>query len=1313
MSAYLKNIESFYPLSPMQQGMLFHSLSAPESGVYVEQVGCLLRGELDVAAFGKAWQRVVDRHSVLRTFFMAQGPKEPVQAVKRDVAVVMEVRDVCAKNPAEQEKEFAEFCRTDRRQGFELSKPPLMRLVLMRTSATSHFFLWSHHHLLLDGWSVPMVLQEVMLLYEALRKGRTLRLPAPRPYRDYIVWLRKQDLSKAETFWRSLLKGFTVPTPLVVDRLKKNEGSDQPPSYAEQEIWLDAVDTATLETMARRHQLTPNTLMQGAWALLLSRYSGEEDVVFGATVSGRPAELDGVESMVGLFINTLPVRVQPSPAKTVSDYLKAIQVRAVEMRQYEYSSLIQIQGWSDVPRRMPLFESILVYENYPMTMAGIGKDASLEVRVFQSVEQTNYPLAVIGGKSDRFMVKASYDGNCFDAATIERMIGHLTVLLKSMAANPDGFIGALPLLAQNERQQLMVGWNATEAEYPRKRCLHELFEQQAAARPDAVAVIFENRSISYGELNQRANRLARYLMRLEVGPEVLVGICVERSIEMVVGLLGALKAGGAYVPLDPSYPSERLAYMIQDSRLPLLVTQETLSERLPLEGIRVIRLDADQAAIDRHSSNNPASGVVPQNLSYAIYTSGSTGAPKGTLLQHQGVCNFIHAHIQKLRVGAGSRILQFAAFSFDASVSEIFTALSSGATLCMASREILLSDSSLRDLMRSQSVTMAILPPSLLSLLEPSELPDLQIVISAGEACSLEIVKRWASGRRFFNGYGPTEASVGPLLYEVKDPLQEANPIPIGRPLSNQQAYVLNGQFQSQPVGVPGELYVGGVGLARGYHLRPELTAERFVPNPFSGAPGARLYRTGDLSRYRADGSIEFLGRIDEQVKVRGFRVELGEVEAALRATTGVSDAAVVAQGERLVAYLVSDSEPGPAAEQLRESLRQRLPDYMLPAAFVTMNQLPLSPSGKVDRRALSTLDPCISPARKPTIAPRDSLELSLAQIWEEVLQVKPVGIQDNFFELGGHSLLAIRLMARLKNKTGIDLSLVPFFREPTVENLARMLRQRDIHTVSSSLVPLKPEGRLPALYLVHPSGGMVHWYVQLARRMNSLPVYGLQAQGVNDTADLHTAVSEMATYYVKVIREFQPQGPYHIGSWSMGVVVAFEMALQLQAESERVGMVALIDQGPDCPADEPEDDAAYLVEVFGKHLSLSLEQLRRFNSEDQLVYVWETARKANWVYPEFTLPLFKQFVHVLRVHTNAMRQYVPKTYNGRVTLFRAAEQSDSSPPEADMGWGRLAAGGVDVQIVPGDHLSMLQEPYVEVLSERINACLKAFNSTS
>ncbi|MCC6861343.1 MAG: AMP-binding protein, partial [Bryobacterales bacterium] len=833
MESRTRNIEDIYPLSPMQQGMLFHAELAPETAVYVEQTSCLLNGALDVTVFERAWQRVMDRHAVLRTAFVSGQVEEPVQVVYRRLPLPLQKEDWRGMPEEEQRHRFRQFVIDQRQTGFELPAAPLFRIALIETGDGAWRFVWTFHHLLMDGWSAARLFAEVFAFYESLSQGKELRLPAPRPYRDYIAWLARQDKSKAAGFWQQVLEGFAAPTPLPIARTIPGEAG-----YRIHQARLSEGLTEELEAAARRHGLTLNTLVQGAWAILLGRYSGEDDVVFGATVSGRPPDLPGADSIIGLFINTLPVRARLRAAQPAGEWLQELQALQSETRQYEHTPLVDVQGWSAVPRGRPLFESILVFENYPMDASLSRRSDRLSISEVHTASATNYPLTLAVSPGRSLGLEIACDTARFDSGAMERLAGHLSTVLENIAAGWSQPLGRVGYVTQKERARIRE-WSEAKRAEAAAQSVAQAFEAQVRLAPDAPAVCFNGVEFNYAELNARANRLAHRLRRSGVGRESLVAISMERSPAMVVAALGVLKAGAAFLPVDPGYPAERIRYMLEDS------------------GAWLLPADLDSAG---ESDGNPEPAAGPENLAYVIYTSGSSGQPKGTLLRHAGLVNFARAFAGDMGTGAGSRVLQFASFSFDAAVGEIFAALLSGAALYLAPRETVLSAPALLRFLRENRITHATLPPSLLRVLPAEGLPELSVLLSVGEACSYDVVEKWAPGRRFINGYGPTEATIG----NTWGPLNTGDALSIGRPIANSEVWILDRAQEAAAVGVPGELCIGGAGLARGYLGRPELTAEKFIPHPFSGEPGARLYRSGDRARWTEGGELEYLGRLDE-----------------------------------------------------------------------------------------------------------------------------------------------------------------------------------------------------------------------------------------------------------------------------------------------------------------------------------------------------------------------------------------------------------------------------------------------------------------
>jgi amino acid adenylation domain-containing protein/non-ribosomal peptide synthase protein (TIGR01720 family) len=1060
------SIEDLYPLAPMQQGLLFETLEAPDSGVYVNQLDLDLDAAPETAVFERAWNRVIQRHSILRTAFFWRDLARPLQAVFPRAELAWDRQDWRDLPESERQGRLARYLMEDRKRGFDLSAPPLLRLALIRWSGERCRLIVSSHHLILDGWSWSILWREIFSLYEAELQGAEAGLEAVSSYRDYIAWLEAQDRARVESFWRQALAGFSAATPLSF-------GPSVPPSadwpFREALRWLPAESTDLLRSFARSRQLTLNTLIQGAFALLLNRYTGEEDVLFGAVTAGRSAPVPGIESMVGLFINTLPLRVQVPGSYEPVLWLQDLQEKQAETRQYEHSRLIDIQGWSEIPRGTALFECILVFENYPV-------DATLQDRAGESlrigtagiVEQVGHPLCVEVAPGPQLMLKSLYDGRRFEYAAVERLLGHLQALLLGVAAGSAERLESLTLLSAEERRQILL-----EAGGPiRSRAgegLHRWVETWARLRPDAPAVVAGATALTYRDLNIRANRLARRLFELGLPPASRVVVSFERCPEMVVAVLAVLKTGGAYVPLDPAYPQERLSAMLSDAlegtEVAVVLTQERLAELFQAEPagaaspVRVVPVDAEGEEIARQSDRDLDIRSGPDDLAYVIYTSGSTGRPKGVAMTRRALESLLDWQEADGGLAEPARALQFASLSFDVSFQEIFSTFKAGGTLYLVSEEVRRDSVALLAVLEEARIERLFVPfVALRHLAEAAEergsaALSLRDIIAAGEQLQVTpAMVRWLGGLpgcRLHNHYGPSETHVVTAVTLAGDPAGWPALPPIGRPVANTAVYLLDGGLELVPEGIPGELYVGGAALARGYLHRPELTAQRFVPDPFGpsrGEPGARLYRTGDLARWTPGRGIECLGRTDQQVKIRGFRVEPGEVEAVLSQHPAVQEAIVEARpdrgtgGKRLVAYVV----PAPAAAlvpgEIRSLLRSKLPDYMVPSAFVVLESLPLTPSGKLNRRALPEPDPGSAEPRDTTALLDPVMEL-IASIWSDVLGIDRVLARDDFFELGGHSLLALQVITRVRALLEVEIPLRILFEEPTLARFADAVR--------------------------------------------------------------------------------------------------------------------------------------------------------------------------------------------------------------------------------------------------------------------------------
>ncbi|MDY7093719.1 MAG: non-ribosomal peptide synthase/polyketide synthase, partial [Acidobacteriota bacterium] len=1059
-----KNIEDIYPLSPLQEGMLFEEVYSPGSDVYIFQVSCELEGTLRLEAFRQAWQTVVDRHPVLRTAFAWEKIAQPVQLVGRQARLPLAVQDWTDRSPEEQESSWQELLAEDRRRGLDLRKAPLMRINLVRRSADLHYFLWTVHHLVVDGWSFPMVLQEVFALYRGLTNGGPPALPKRQPYRDYIAWLQKQNQERAREFWSHRLADFTTPTPLGVDQPAIPIPAQEDP-YGLYRLRLPAALSEALRDLSRQEGLTLNTLMEGVWALLLSRYSGQRDVVFGSIGSGRPVELPEVESMIGLFVSTLPVRVPVEPQKPLLTWLGELQARHAEARQYEYSPLAKIQKWVGLDPGARLFESVLSFQNAPLSTTLEGGYGDLQARRVETSEKPGFPIILVVMPDSELVLEAQYERRRFHRVIVVRMLDHLQRLLEEMVAEPGRAVGALSPLTEEERHQLLVDWNATRRPFPGDRTLHQLVAEQATATPEATAVVCGDEELSYGELIQRSRVLARELAQQGAGPEVVVGLLMDRSPGLVLGMVGILEAGAAYLPLDPTYPPERLAYMLEDSAAPLLVTRRSLADRLPQTSADIVFLDDLELARadDGEEAEAPAAGGDADNLAYIIYTSGSTGRPKGVLIEHRAVVNYSLEMVRRFGLSPADRMLQFASLSFDVVVEEIFPTLLAGGAVVLHGSDLLLSVDELHGVLERQRVTLLELPAAYwhewvreMTTADRRPPESLRLLLLGSEKPNPERITAW---RRFgidlIYVFGLTETTVTNTLYPLVD--SDETDLPIGRPVANNLVYVLDEDLEPVVAGVTGELYIGGVGVGRGYHGRPALTAQRFMPNPFvgedAGEGGERLYRTGDLARFRLDGQLDFLGRADFQVKVRGNRVELEEIDNALRRQPGVAEAVVVARpstdgGNRLYAYVTVEGGTADDGQdeieglrtRLRRALREELPEYMVPAAFVVLGEMPLTPNGKIDREALPRVG-FEAPAEVVYRSPVTPAERTLAEVWSQVLGVERIGVDDNFFDLGGDSILSLQITARAQ-RAGLSLTPRQVFEYPTIAELAPLATQ-------------------------------------------------------------------------------------------------------------------------------------------------------------------------------------------------------------------------------------------------------------------------------
>ncbi len=1039
----MSDFEDIYELSPVQQAMLVHVLYAPDSDAFINQIGFTLDGPLDPATVQSALAQLIGRHTALRTSVLYQDLDRPYQVVHPAVEPPVTFLDWSELTRDERSARLDAWLTEDRARGFDISEAPLLRVAMIAQGKDRHYLIWSFHHIILEGLSFSIILGEFWKLLKSAPDISVADWPPAQPYSNYIRWLQGRDRAKAEQYWRQALGGLTSATHLPIDSAAAGERSSGLNERFEKLV-LDQATAAELYGMARRHRLTLNTIMHGIWAILLSRYTGESDVVFGTAVSARPVEMEEAQSMVGLFVNALPARIAVNNDDHVVSWLQGIQTGQAEMRQYDFSSMLDIQRWSEVPGGQPIFESLLIFENWysdPSAM-DLGEQFRVEDVFWRKGSDLPLTVDVYAGDNSLELV-VFYDTERFEAATVKRLCGHLETLIEGVISGQEGgLVGDLPLLGEQERDRILHQWNETAREWPRDRCLHQLIETQVAETPDAVAVSDDTESLSYAELDTRADGLARYLQQQGVRSGELVGIAIERGVDLVVGLLGILKAGAAYLPLDTTHPRGRLAYILEDAGVRMVVTMPHLLAGLPAHEISIL--------LEETSLGEAASGalspldITPDSRAYGIYTSGSTGLPKGVQVPHRAVVNFLNSMAGKPGMTRQDVMLAVTTVSFDIHVLELFLPLTVGARVHVASHEATSDGVKLLSLLRKQGVSvMQATPATWRMLLEAGWSEPLPIrVLCGGEPLPMSLAKRLLGCcDELWNMYGPTETTVWSSIYRVEP---AADAILVGRPIDNTRFYILDRSMQPVPAGAVGELYIGGEGVTDGYIGRPELTSERFVADPFMPGRPEKLYRTGDLARYLPAGEVQLLGRIDHQVKLRGFRIELGEIESVLESHPEVSAAAVVVYQEdeddpRLVAYGVSGADSRPTNTTLREFLGDHLPQYMIPSLFVWLDSLPLNPSGKIDRKALPAPESS-NQSSAAYMAPRSDLERRVAEVWRAVLNLEQVGISDNFFDLGGHSLLMARLQSRLREELGQEVTMVDLFRYPSIGAFVRHL---------------------------------------------------------------------------------------------------------------------------------------------------------------------------------------------------------------------------------------------------------------------------------
>ena len=1304
------------PLTREQRRLWFLHRLAPEAPVYTIPLGYRIRGDVSAAALEAALRGLAARHDALRMTF-GETDGEPVQVAQPEPHVGWEWADVTDLPPPEREADARRRVRAFAARPFDLARGPLLRALLVRVGDGEHLFAIALHHIAGDGWSTGILRRELGALYAAALAGADPDLPPlPARFRDFAAWQRKaldeRALAADAEHWRGELEGAPHVFEIIPDR-------PRPPiqglAGAKAAEGLSPALTSSLRALARREGTTPFAVFAAAWAAVLHRHAEADDFLLGTLVANRwTPEVEGV---MGFFANTVPLRFRFGDRPTVREAIRRAHrsvVGATEHARLPFDRTVELAGARRDPARPPLVQSLLVFsDNAAVPPSLPGCEVAFEV-VDTGTSAFDMTL-VAEDMGERLHLELQYSTDLYEPATAHRLLRRLTAMLAGFAADADRPLAAVALADPEELRRVTVEWNRTGHPVP-AACIHHLVERQARERPDALAIAFaEDVEVTYGALNARANRVAHRLRRLGARPEARVGVCMRRTPEMVAAMLGVLKSGAAYVPLDPTHPPARVAAVLRGAGAAAVLTDTASREALDgAAGVMAIALDA--LDLGGESDADPDGGAAPANLAYVISTSGSTGGPKGVEIEHRGAVALLDWVRRTVPREERVSVLASSSITFDPVLMEVWGTLSWGGAM-------VLTGGPLEPLPAGCEPRLGFMVPSVAAelLRERRFPPSLRVLMIGGEAVAPALAREvYALGtvQRAIDVYGPTEDTTYSTTWEIP---RDVRRMSVGAPVSNGRAYVLDEALRPAPVGVPGEIWLGGAGVARGYAGRPALTAERFLPDPW-GTPGSRMYRSLDAGRRLDDGTLEYLGRRDAQVKVRGVRIETGEVETALAAHPAVAGAAVDARGaaeaRRLVAWLVARADQArPTAAELRQHLRARLPDAMVPAAFAWMDALPRTASGKTDRRALADPPADDAQATGRATQPRSPMESKLAGIWADVLGLERVGIHDDFFDLGGHSIIAARLAARVRAELGRELPLAAILRAPTVARLAGVLAGERA-AVHPPLIPLQPAGGRPPLFLAPPGGGHVVCYHHLAGLLGAdQPVYGLQARGIDDGHAPMETVEEVAAFFAAAVRELQPEGPYLLGGWSFGGLVAWEMGRQMRAAGCDVGLVALLDTGVPTPREQAGnalEHARVLQRIVADLVGWSAASLVRVEKITHLPpreQAQEAVRRVKQprALPESRVDEILTLTRVRLANLGALTSYDPPAYEGHLTYVRTAASDRALPADGAVEyWSSRALGGATVHRIAGSHGTLLQAPFVEDLAAKLTLSLEA-----
>jgi len=1311
-----------YPLTPLQQGLLFQKWRDPDAISYQIQIHWDIHQPLDLAALKLSWEDLINRHDVLRSSFIWEGLDNPIQRIEDNVEFSLAYHDWKDDNTAQQKIRLADFLEKDKKDPIHLNKSPLFRVTLIQFSNSSYKMVWHSHHMLLDGWSIAILISELSKLYQHYLTKEKLVLDPVYPFSDYVTWMHEKDWSNSKPFWQRYLKNFKSPTALpIVNLIPLSKTSNSKDVFNAIEIELSLEDSQKMTKFSQSLGITLSTYFQGLWGIVLHRYSQSNDILFGVTISGRNNPLVDSEKRVGLFINTLPLRIHFTESLVPSEFLPKLQREFTSILPFSHSPLTEVHGCSELQNtNQALFDSIVVFENYPK----LSSTPALPINTddFQIWDPTHYALTFIVTPREKISLKIGYDSRCVAIESVSALLEHIKILSAAMIENPFKSIDCLNMLSADEYYQSLHR-HGKIIQNP-SRNLIESIEEWAIKTPNRLAVHADHDSITYCELNKISNQLAHYLRAMGVISETSVGICLPRSTYTIISLLGIWKSGASYVPLNAEYPSDRLHMMILMSHIKVVITERSIYEKifskqnLPTD-LEFFFIEDYKHKLSKCIDENPAHLVRPHHLAYTLYTSGSTGIPKGVLQEHKTINNLVEWQTRICPPQDERKIAQLASISFDVSLQEISYALINGYELHIVPSNTRSCLSELFRFLKQNQINQVFLPTALLEpfceaglFIEPT-LPCLTDIFVSGEALKISaLIKDFFATYphiRLTNQYGPTETHVVTAYQLPKDSSSWPALPPIGVPIDNTTAYVLDDRLQPVPIGVPGQLYIGGTGVARGYIDNAKESA-RFIENPFSKDLHRQLYQTGDKVKWTLDGQLEFIYRVDEQIKIRGYRIEPKEIEVAILKHPKIRQCTVLAEPDhtntlQLICYLIAHSEETSITE-LKEFLNQTLPNYMIPTHFFYLKSMPVTLNGKIDKKALPSYKSSVVVNNTISGTPRNAFDKDLMMLFKQVLNIAECGIHDNFFTLGGHSLSVLRLLLMIEKKFNVQLAIKDFLLTPTIEKISDKIiqdqanqfltRSEMIHYQNEELpFPLVPlnhtfDKKATPLFLIHPVGGTLFWFVELAAHMGiERPIYGIQDPSIIAEKPLFDSIEAMASFYLYCIRQIQPAGPYLIAGSSFGATVAFEIARQLEETNEKADFVGLLDGW-----------SYYPKELQNKH---KFQQLTR-REHQQLYQIFQANELKDY-----------EKWQKLQWHRNELLwRYSFVRLKTKLTLFKSQElMSELNWVDHPYNyWDDYSDEPIEVAIVPGNHETMFKEPNVKILAARMSNYLKSLNKT-